>query len=412
MVDKPVRVLLFSTLYPSSARPGHGIFVETRLLELLRSGAVQARVLAPVPWFPSTNPRFGDRACMALTPHRESRHGVDVLHPRYPLLPKVGMTLAPLMLALVAWRQARKLISQGQDFDLVDAHYFYPDGVAAALLARWLGKPLVITARGSDVNLIAQHALPRRMIRWAARQATACVGVSRALATRLEELGAPAGKVHVLRNGVDTERFQPLPQAACRQSLGLDGGPWLLSVGNLLPVKRHELVIDALAQVRQVHPKAQLAIVGAGPLAQALRARAAALGLGGHIRLVGAVAQDQLPTWYGAADVLVLASSREGWPNVLLESMACGTPVVASRVGGVEEVVVSPLLGAAVDMQNSNDVAQAVLATLAAGLNRSRIRDHALTMGWPTVSAAQLLLFRQAVASATTAACLAGGGRA
>ena len=118
-----VRTLLFSTLYPSSVRPLHGIFVETRLLELLKSGQVETRVVAPVPWFPSRHPRWGAYASYANTPKRERRNGVDVLHPRYLLLPKVGMTSAPLLMALAAAPSVRQLLDEGFDFDLIDAHY-------------------------------------------------------------------------------------------------------------------------------------------------------------------------------------------------------------------------------------------------------------------------------------------------
>ena len=187
-MSKPLRVLTFSTLYPSSVRPGHGIFVETRLRELLKTGQVDARVIAPVPWFPSTNERFGDYARMASTPERETRNGIEVLHPRYPLPPKVGMTVAPLMLALGARSAVQRLLDEGFDFDVIDAHYFYPDGVAAALLARWFGRPFTITARGSDLTLIAQHALPRRMMQWAAARAGGAIGVCQALVDVLRGL--------------------------------------------------------------------------------------------------------------------------------------------------------------------------------------------------------------------------------
>jgi len=164
---RPIRTLLFSTLYPSSVRPGHGIFVETRLRELLQSGQVATQVVAPVPWFPSTNPRYGDYARMAATPAQEVHNGISVLHPRYLLPPKVGMSLAPFLLALGALPTLKKIIRSGFDFDVIDAHYYYPDGVAAALLARYFNKPLVVTARGSDVNLIANFAVPRSLMRWA-----------------------------------------------------------------------------------------------------------------------------------------------------------------------------------------------------------------------------------------------------
>jgi hypothetical protein len=164
---KPLRVLLFSTLYPSSARPLHGIFVETRLRELLRHGQdqdrpMQARVVAPVPWYWSTDASHGKYAAMVNTPLRETRNGIDVRHPRFFTLPKIGMYTAPLMLALGARQALSDIRREGFDFDLIDAHYYYPDGVAAALLAHWFGKPLVVTARGSDVNLIPNHTVPRK----------------------------------------------------------------------------------------------------------------------------------------------------------------------------------------------------------------------------------------------------------
>jgi len=407
-MNRPIRTLLFSTLFPSVERPGHGIFVETRLLELLKTGQVETRVVAPVPWFPSRNLRFGDRAAMARTPRRETRHGVDVQHPRYALLPKVGMSTAPLLLALGARPAVQRLLDEGFEFDLIDAHYFYPDGVAAALLASWFGKPLVITARGSDVNLIAQHRLPRRLMRWAAQRASACVGVSAALAQRLKDLGAPPSRVHVLRNGVDTERFTP--QADARQALGVAGEPLILSVGNLLPVKRHGLVIEALALVRQTHPGAALAIVGGGPLHAELTAQAAALGLANAVRLVGPVPQAVLARWYAAADLLVLASSREGWPNVLLEAMACGTPVLASGVGGVPEIVTSPSVGAFGTFNTPIELAEALSKALAQPFDREATRRHALGMGWGEVSEGQVQLFLRLLEPRAASAMAGVGG--
>jgi teichuronic acid biosynthesis glycosyltransferase TuaC len=381
----PLRVLLFSTLYPSSERPGHGIFVETRLRELLRQPGLQARVVAPVPWFPSRAPRFGERAAMARTPLQEQRHGLDVRHPRYLVIPKVGMHMAPWLLALGARQALQRVRAEGFDFDVIDAHYLYPDGVAAALLSRWFGRPFVVTARGSDVNLIAGHAGPRAMMRWALRQAAASIGVSQSLAARLLEIGAPRDRLHVARNGVDTELFQPEPQLQARARLGLVGGPVLLSVGNLLEVKRHHLVIDALARLRQTHTDAQLVIVGAGPLRASLEAAAVSAGLGQAVRFAGAQSQQALRSWYSAADALVLASSREGWPNVLLEAMACGTRVVASRVGGVPEIVSSPELGLAVDIHSGDDLAVAIRSLLAQPASPQAVRAHALRMGWEPI---------------------------
>ena len=145
-----MKILTFSTLFPNSEKPGHGIFVQTRLRHLVASGQVEARVVAPAPWFPFKHPMFGQYARQAKVPRSEVRFGLQVEHPPYLVLPKIGMNVAPLLLAQAAKPAIGRLIDEGFDFDLIDAHYFYPDGVAAAMLARYFNKPLVITARGSD----------------------------------------------------------------------------------------------------------------------------------------------------------------------------------------------------------------------------------------------------------------------
>ena len=166
-----MQILTFTTLYPSAAQPQHGIFVETRLRKLVESAAVSARVVAPCPWFPLRSARFGRYAIFARIPREETRYALHIDHPRYLLLAKIGMSGAPLALAAAILPFLRRQIRNGQNFDLIDAHYFYPDGVAAVLLGRALGRPVVITARGSDLNIIAQHAIPRWWIRGAATAA-------------------------------------------------------------------------------------------------------------------------------------------------------------------------------------------------------------------------------------------------
>jgi len=390
---KALRILTFSTLFPSSVRPTHGIFVETRLRELLKSGHVESRVIAPVPWFPSKNPRWGHYAKFAATPAREQRNGIDVLHPRYLLAPKVGMTSAPLTLALGARAAVQQLIDEGFDFDLIDAHYYYPDGVAAALLAKWFNKPLTITARGTDLNLIPQHTLPKRMIEWAARRAAGSIGVCAALMDVLRGWGHDPAKLHTLRNGVDLERFRPLPQADMRVELGVAGEPLLLSVGHLIERKGHHVAIAALAELASKRPGARLVVIGEGEERAALTALAARLGVADKVRLTGALPNTELLRWYSAADVLLLCSSREGWANVLLEAMACGTPVVATDIWGTPEVVAAPEAGRLVAERTGAGFAAGIEALLAAGVDRSATRRYAEGFSWQATTDGQLGLF-------------------
>jgi len=389
-----MKILTFSTLYPNAARPGHGIFVETRLRHLLASGAVQSTVVAPVPWFPSGATVFGEYAKHARAPREETRNGIRVLHPRYFLPPKIGMTAAPALLAAAALPVLQQLLARGEDFGLIDAHYFYPDGIAAAWLGRRVGRPVVITARGTDLNLIPHYALPRRMIQWAAREASGLITVCKALKDTLVELGVAPERVEVLRNGVDLNLFRPGPRSELRAALGMRGRT-LLSVGFLIPRKAHDLVIAALPML----PEVDLLIAGEGPEEANLKALAERLGVGERVRFLGPLPQARLREYYGAADALVLASSREGWANVLLESMACGTPVVASNVWGTPEVVAAPEAGILMAERTPQALAQAVQALFASYPDHAATRRYAEHFSWDETTHGQLQLFGRVLAA-------------
>jgi teichuronic acid biosynthesis glycosyltransferase TuaC len=377
-----MKILTFSTLFPNGEKPGHGIFVETRLRHLVASGEVESRVVAPIPWFPSTHPRFGNWARFARAPRHEVRHGIQVAHPRYPVIPKVGMNLAPALLAQAAKPAIARLIDEGFDFDLIDAHYFYPDGVAAAMLGRYFNKPLVITARGSDITLFPQHALPRKMITWAAKRADAVITVCNALRDEVVALGVEADRVVSLRNGVDLHLFRPTERTPNAMFT-------LLAVGHLVPVKAQDLIIGALPLL----PGVRLVLAGDGPDRVKLESLARELKVSDRVTFLGAVPQAQLREHYGAADALVLSSSREGWANVLLEAMACGTPVVASRVYGTPEVVASPDAGVLMGERSYQGVADAVNALRANYPDRGATRRYAERFSWDDTTDGQLRLF-------------------
>ena len=392
-----MKVLLFSSLYPSTVRPIHGIFVETRLRELLKTGQVQAQVVAPVPWFPSKSPRFGEYAQFAATPRFEHRNGLDVHHPRYLLLPKVGMNLAPYTMALGALPTVRRLQREGFDFDLIDAHYYYPDGVAAGLLAKWLGKPFFVTARGTDLNLIPEYPFPRKLILKTASAASGSIGVCKALIDSLEQLGADPVKLHTLRNGVDLERFTPEPRELARQRLGLQTqGSYLLSVGHLIERKGHHIAIEALVAL----PGVTLLIAGSGPEERALKSLASRLGVSDRVHWAGVVPQAELRWWYSAADVLTLCSSREGWANVLLEAMACGTPVIATDIWGTSEVVSSEAAGRLMERRDARALADAWQDLMSAMPARAATRQYAEGFSWNATTQGQLQLFESVVHAA------------
>lgn len=390
VTDLP-RVLTFSSLYPNVEQPQHGIFVEQRLRHLVASKQLITRVVAPVPWYPPALERAGHYPGYSSIPKAEKRHDISIAHPRYVVLPKIGMTVAPWLMAASLRRPVGEIFEREFKFDLIDAHYFYPDGVAAAWLARRIGVPLVITARGTDINLIPEYYLPKKMILWAAKEATAIIAVSRALRDRMVELGIDKDKITVLRNGVDLSLFSPVEQNIAREKVGGWTGKWLLSVGHLIERKGHHLTIEAMVSL----PDLNLAIAGDGPQLAELGKLAKTLGVADRVHFIGAVSQNDLRYYYSAADVFVLASSREGMANVLLESLACGLPVVATPIWGTPEVVALPAAGALTRDRSASALSDAVNALLQNYPDRSQTRRFAEEFSWDNTTQGQIEIFRR-----------------
>lgn len=330
-----MKILSFTSLFPNSENPSRGVFIERRLRALNALEDVSVRVIAPIPRFPlghliSDHHKEGKRAN-----RRSNLNGLDVEYPRAITPPFAGMYLAPGALFRAGIKAAQAAIHDGFDFDLIDAHYIYPDGYAAMRIADELGKPLIISVRGSDVTELPRHASLRPRIIEVLDRAARVICVSKALqAVVVDELGISADKVHVAGNGVDSAAFSRRNPAT---------GPWsnardqklVLSVGHLLAHKGHHLVIEALQHVEGV----SLLLVGDGSERARLEKMADALGVADRVYFAGRVAPEHLAAYYSAADASILASSREGWANVLLESLACGTPVVASDISMNREVL-------------------------------------------------------------------------
>lgn len=302
------------------------------------------------------------------------------------------MTAAPFLLAVSAAQTVQKIIDAGYDFDLIDAHYFYPDGVAGAILGQRFKKPVVITARGTDISFIPKYRLPRKMIQWAAQRSAGVISVCNALKTAMIDLGVEPSHIVTLRNGVDLQLFRPVDREKKRKELGLNSFT-LLSAGNLIPLKGHDIIIAALPSL----PDARLLIAGAGPERERLEAYARKMKVADRVSFLGLLSQTELSTYFGAVDSLVLASSREGWANVLLESMACGTPVIASNVWGTPEVVASPEAGILMSERSSIGVADAVHALRANYPNRDDTRRYAERFSWNATTHGQLELFRNII---------------
>jgi glycosyltransferase involved in cell wall biosynthesis len=393
-MSKP-NILVVTTLYPNQVQFRHGIFVETRIKHLNKTGEVSLTVVAPVPWVPFRCRLFPHYSKLVGIPAYERRCDIDVYHPRYLVIPKVGMLLTPFFLALAIYLQIRHLRKQGARFDVLDAHYFYPDGVAGAIIAKLLNVPLTITARGTDINLIPNYSLPRKMIVWAGKVSSFNISVCSALKERMVQIGVAKDSIKVLRNGVDLELFVPLMRDDIRRLWNVNR-KLLLSVGNLTELKGHDLIIQAM----QFLPHYELFIVGGGELEHMLKALTQQLNAWDRVRFIGEVQQKQLVELYNCADALVLASSREGWANVLLEAMACGTPVAASNTGGSPEIVREPEAGVLFSERSVAGIVDAVNRLFSAYPDRRKTRQYAEKFSWQETTDGLVTLFNETISGA------------
>ena len=386
-----MKILVFTSLYPNNVWPNHGVFIKERMSQFAKFDGCEVKVIAPVPYFPAI--KFNWRWRFSQVARRELRNGIEVYHPRYFLTPKIGMALYGWMMFLSVLPAVRR-IQRGFDFDLIDAHYVYPDGFAAVLFGRVFKKPVVVSARGSDINLFKTLPLIRKLLRYVLRRAARVVAVSKALKEAMVQLGIPEEKISGIPNGVDPEQFYPVPKEQARRELGLPNRRTVLSVGNLTDNKGFDLVIKSFrVLVDRFHEKdIQLAIVGDGPYRSHLEKMILSLRLDGQVRMVGAVSHDKLRLWYSGADVFCLASSREGWPNVLLESLACGTPVVATAVGGIPEIISSDNVGLLSEREESK-IAEAIRAALKKSWRSDEIVAYARRFTWEQTALGVLDVF-------------------
>ena len=317
----------------------------------------------------------------------------------YP--PRIGRSLhAVCWLLSLWWQRGRSL--RAAHYDCLLASWAYPDAVAAGWLARRLRIPYVVKVHGSDLNVQADYALRRPQIRSALRGAGAVIAVSRALADKALALGVDTSRVHVVYNGVDHALFARRSRSEARMRLGLSAdAPLLLYVGNLKSSKGCLDLLEAFPAVMAARPKAQLIYVGAGPARAALRARAVVLGCTERVQWVDAVPHAALGDWFNAADVLCLPSHNEGVPNVVLEAMACGTPVVTSDVGGIPEVV-PEYAGILVPPHAPDALSAALIDATGRSWDRPRIAAHAGSFHWEdNVNRLERILCDVATGSAT-----------
>ncbi len=379
-----MRILTFASLFPTSADPTYGIFIYQRSSQLAQRPQNEVVVVSPVPYFPKWLKMRRWRAASEV-PSQEEFGGLTVHHPRYLLLPKISMPFHALLMFLGSFARVRRL-HHSAEIDCIDAHFVYPDGLAAVLLGKIFGVPVTVSARGTDINLYPSFRLIRPMIRWTLSQADGVIAVSGALKESMVRLGVDPHKIRVIPNGVNADLFHLLDRDEARRKLNLPPEvPLLVSVGALIRSKGHLILIRAFARIAPRHPELKLYILGEGPLRSELDSLIRELKLQATVRLLGKRPNHELAYWFNAAEVSLLTSEREGWPNVLTESLACGTPVVATRVGGVPEILHSRELGIVVD-QTVDSIADGLERALLTKWDREAISKQTRARTWSAVA--------------------------
>lgn len=348
-----MRILTLATLYPNPSKPNFGIFVARQAQYLHALPDVSVTVINPVslPPFPLSKLQRFRYAAQLTSGAQEGLSASETGN--QPPIHRVAFQSMPGMAARNnAGAIARAVIPLAkqlhrlQPFDLVDAEFFFPDGPAAALIAKALGIPYTIKARGADIHYWGTQAASSKQIGPAAEGAAALIAVSKALADDMAAMGMERGKIHVHYTGCDQQRFHPQAQPIIALPFG-DNTPYSVTVGALIPRKNPHLIIEALQNIPDLHH----VFAGDGEERQKLEMQAAELGLGQRVHFLGSVPHDALPGLLAGAQMLVLPSQSEGLANAWVEALACGTPIIISEAGGARELISNPMAGRIVEQQ-------------------------------------------------------------
>jgi teichuronic acid biosynthesis glycosyltransferase TuaC len=378
--------LVLSTLYPNSANLRFGTFVARSVEALAKRGDWRVSVVNPIGLPPLALGRY---RALADLPSVSEEGGVTVHRPHFTLIPRIGARRNAAAIARAVLPLAQRLHAE-LPFDLVDAQFFFPDGPAAAIIARELRLPLSIKARGSDITFWGGQDFARAQMVEAARAATGLLAVSHDLAREMATMGMPADKITVHYTGLDRDRFRPFDHPQLRRQLSEELGfampanaPLLACVGALIERKGQAIAIRALAAI----PAARLVLIGKGEDEAALRALAVREGVESRVFFAGSIDHDLMPLLLSAADVMVLPTANEGLANAWVEALACGTPVVTCDVGGARELIASDIAGRLV-ARDPGAVAAGVNAVLAAPPARAAVAALTERFSWDANAAA------------------------
>lgn len=380
-MSKRLKVLLITNLFPTPVDKVRGVFTYQLVQEM--KAWCDLTVLCPLPWFPRLQLlRFLKKWYpFSLIPKEYTVNGVEVYSPKYWIIPRVSETIHSILMFLGLLRTALKLHQHGR-FDTINAQWLYPDGVVAYWVAKILRLPLSVSALGCDVNLFLEQKQKKWQIVNMLKHVDVVTVVSESMKRRLLEEGVQEQKISVIPNGVNTRVFRPTNREACRQKLALPPkGKIILFVGRLLELKGLSYLIEAVRRLAAKQREFTLYLIGEGAQRQRYEEAVTEHHLRKHVKFVGGKEHHEIALWMGACDVFCLPSLHEGCPNVVLEALSCGRPVVASRVGGIPDMV-GEESGVLVEPENSHALYEALDLALHREWESAEIHRSVAHLSW------------------------------
>lgn len=367
--EKKIKLLAITNLFPSSKEPTRGIFNKQQFAELAK--LCELKVVAPLPWHLKID-----------VLRKEMIEGIETYHPRYIMTPKVGRSLYGFFFYISLLGYIKELYKKF-NYDIILATWAYPDAFGSYLIAKALKKPIVIKVHGSDINTYSGYFLRRKMISWALRNCDKVIAVSNALKEQMIKIGVSSEQIVVVPNGIDSNLFKPMNMEECRKKIKLPvNSKIILYTGNLVSAKKVDVLIDAFYVLSRSRGDVLLLLVGDGSLETLLREKVKNLGINHLVVFKGRQPHSMINIYINACNVLCLPSLSEGCPNVILESMSCGKPVVATKVKGIAELFSEDKTGILVEPGNVGSLAKALSQSLMIKWDCDVLRKKFLWHSW------------------------------
>ncbi len=379
-----MKIIAITNLFPNKNEPTRGLFNKQQFIELAK--LCELKVVAPLPWYSNLK-----------VPEIEMIDGIETYHPRYFMFPRIGRSLYGFFFYFSLLKYV-KAIYKNFAFDTVLATWAYPDAFGSYLIAKNLKKSIVIKVHGTDINEYARFFLRRNLIRFSLKRSNYIVAVSVDLAKKIRNLGVNIDKIHCIRNGIDHNIFKPLNKHECKNNLGLFGKKKIiLYVGNLKKEKGLEVLLESFSKLCLLRNDLTLIIIGCGNLQESLKLFSAKKGIGAKVLFVGIQPPHRVAEYLNASEVLCLPSFNEGIPNVILESLSCGVPVVACSVGGIPEIITSKSLGILVPPRDSFALFKALNESLSTSWERNDMLLAMENYTWQQSAKQLFALLKQSV---------------